>query len=242
MIARILSVLSLVIIVSGCANLSYEAEHTSEQVISKEDSNIKKWVEQNTQYDPYSNEVHIDSNELNNRFDSMEKRIRSKIYPLGVSRFVLGQDVVPDIQCKTKSDAPICLWLGNAIDRLNMPSKFNEQAYKQAFSQGYVLVQKDYPVGDLNFGSYKVPVVFIYYHNYGVINDWNTSVQTYNFDITKNASNTMRQQKPSQKLTNENDNSPKLAERLQQLKEMNKQGLITDKEYQAKKDQMLKSF
>ncbi len=222
----ILAALSL----SGCATVNIANDRP---IIDREFKKLASWVEINTNYDPYSNQIHVDNSELQSRFKDMRRNIN---YRASVEYKHLSNDVKET--CSNLS-APhwMCKKLRKAIFNSNIQDKWKRQAWKKFLYKSLVITQKGYPEGNVNFGSYTVPVQFSVTLEGFTPGSMHIPTLTHNFSIKKNV------QIPKQeKNTSTANNGASMLDKLTQLKELKDEGLISEGEFKKLKTRLLKDI
>ncbi|MCG8333365.1 MAG: SHOCT domain-containing protein [Proteobacteria bacterium] len=222
--------LSFVLIFAGCSSMDVQLDNS---VINREFNKFAKWVEKNTNYDPYGNEIHINRQELRARYSDM---IRNINYYASVQFSSINTYVS---HCNTFEDDWRCVRRDRAITKSQIGDKWRKKALKNFRADGFVVTQKDIPEGNLNFGSFSVPVQL----TIGIIGSdsstANLAVRKHNFTIKKHVSVPQSQPKVIKSSTKK---ELSVAERLKMLKQMLDDGLITEDEFKNKKSKLLEDL
>lgn len=230
-----ITALLLTVLLPACATTQYD-KVAVERAIQAEFNSLNEWVQQNTNFDPYSNEVHINEAELRHRYNLMNSNIKDKLRALGIVTHKFS-----DKPCKTAQDNWHCYEMAGEINKNGVGEKWRSDALQDAFTRGYTLTQKGYPDGNVNFGSYTVPVFFLTGVNWGVFGEWHDKINAFNFSIKKNVATQQSVQMP---IADPAAAVPTLdlEQKLKKLQSLKDQGLISEADYAKKKAELLSEF
>ncbi len=221
-----------VLVLSGCATADFDADG---KVIMAEFNKFASWVEKNADYDPYGNTLVIEPQELQDRFDLMIQNINefTSVKYESISTYKR--------HCNRYVNDWRCERIRSSIRGTGIGYQWQEGALDRYQNFGYVVSQKNVPKGNVNFGSYSVPINLTvgltgssmsgsawlpyYYHNFTIKKNVNAAAKPV--DTASPA-----------KATENGD----ISERLKKLQQLKEQGLINDAEFNQKKKQLLESL
>ena len=219
--------LSFVLTIVGCTTMDIRLDNS---IINREFNKFAKWVEKNTNYDPYGNDVHISKQEIRARYNDM---IRNINYNASIQFYSINNFVS---HCNRYEDDWRCVKRDKAITGSQIADKWRGKALKNFITDGFVVTQKDIPEGNLNFGSFSVPVQL----TIGIIgsdsSSANLAIRKHNFTIKKHVPVPQNQPKAVKSSSNK---ELSVADKVKMLKQMLDDGLITQDEFNAKKKKLL---
>lgn len=221
---QLLCLFGLLAVLTGCATI--QEEESFDASVTRNYQVLLRNVQNSIKYDPYSNAIHFDRNQIQAYYDSYVNAVRNET---GLSVWGGGMTVAYPENYLPTTERFV------AADYAQANQGALAEARLFAANNGWVIARAGYNIDGKDYAGYQVPILFI-----GSIGwrgeKWYPMGSVFN--ITYKTQHGVQDNAAAAPAGKTSSN----ADKLKSLYELYKSGVLSQKEYEKKKKQLLENF